>query len=74
MSEQTITVRSAKGDVVDRGPIVRLGTHVSGVDLTIRNVEPAAILWFRTFTNGPSTWQCMTRGWAKYKHLTIGVE
>jgi phosphatidylserine decarboxylase len=73
--EKIVTVIKAnrKGRTeVFKGVVVRHESFGSRVDLTIRNFSPAGIFYFSMYTDNPqSLWDCQTRGWAKYKRLTV---
>lgn len=69
-----ITVSRKNGEVIFRGPMVRFNDGHSLIDLTIRNIHPAAIIWLQLDKVGDSTtWACMTTGWARFKALTVEV-
>lgn len=73
-AEQVVVAMGKDGRVAFRGAVARLEHSRGGSHMTIRNFQPAAILYFYMADNGPTLWNCMTRGYAKHKWLVFNTE
>jgi hypothetical protein len=77
MLGKNVRLLDRSGRTAFEGIVVRHEDGLRGTDLTIRNLQPAAILWFQkihpTQANPNPQWCCMSRGWMKNKDLALEV-